>query len=339
MRQVITARRTLAIRGPRAAEGRAVAAGVTMKQMLEAGVHFGHQTRRWNPRMRPFIFTERHGIHILDLAQTVRRLDAALQQVRETVSAGQTVLFVGTKKQARDVIRAQADRCQMPYVTNRWLGGTLTNWSTISRRIEYLRDLEVRIASGEHEELPKRERLRLEKQFTRMQRAFGGISGLERLPGMIFVIDTKLEDIAVREANRTKIPIVAMCDTDADPDLIDFPVPSNDDAIRSIQLLTARVADAVLEGLAYGEVEQEAAAAGSVAAAAAPAEAAAAEAAPAEAAPAEAAPPEAAPPAAEAAQAGGAEGAEATAAATAAPEATPAVAPAAPAAPANPAGE
>ena len=327
-----------------------MAAGVTMKQMLEAGVHFGHQTRRWNPRMRPFIFTERHGIHILDLAQTVRRLDAALQQVRETVSAGRTVLFVGTKKQARDVIRAQADRCQMPYVTNRWLGGTLTNWSTISRRIEYLRDLEVRIASGEHEELPKRERLRLEKQFIRMQRAFGGISGLERLPGMIFVIDTKLEDIAVREANRTKIPIVAMCDTDADPDLIDFPVPSNDDAIRSIQLLTARIADAVLEGLAYGEVEQQAAAAASVTASGAPAEAAPAAAAPAAAAPAAAAPaaaappvaappvaapPVAAPPAAEPAQAGSSESAEATAT----PEATPAVAPAAPASPPNPAGE
>ncbi len=242
-----------------------MSAAATMKQMLEAGVHFGHQTRRWNPRMRPFIYTERHGIHILDLAQTVRRFDEALQQVRETVSAGQTVLFVATKKQARAVIRAEAERCGMPYVTNRWLGGTLTNWATISRRIEYLRDLEVRIASGEHEELPKRERLRLEKQFNRMQRAFGGISTLERPPGMLFVIDVKLEDIAVREANRTKTPIVAMCDTDADPTLIDFPVPANDDAIRAIQLVTGRVADAVLEGRAFGEVEQEAAAAGSVA--------------------------------------------------------------------------
>ena len=242
-----------------------MSAASTMKQMLEAGVHFGHQTRRWNPRMRPFIYTERHGIHILDLAQTVRRFEQALQQVRETVSAGQTVLFVATKKQARAVIRAEADRCGMPYVTNRWLGGTLTNWSTISRRIEYLRDLEVRIASGEHETLPKRERLRLEKQFNRMQRAFGGISTLERPPGMLFVIDVKLEEIAVREANRTKIPIVAMCDTDADPTLIDFPVPANDDAIRAIQLVTARIADAVLEGRAYSEVEQEAAAAGSVA--------------------------------------------------------------------------
>ena len=241
-----------------------MAAGVTMKQMLEAGVHFGHQTRRWNPRMRGFIFTERHGIHILDLAQTVRRLDVALQAVRDTVSAGRTVLFVATKKQARDVIRTQADRCSMPYVTNRWLGGTLTNWSTISRRIEYLRDLEARMAAGEHEALTKRERLRMVKQYNRMQRAFGGLAQMDRPPGMIFVIDPRLEDIAVREANRTKTPIVALCDTDADPDLIDLPVPANDDAIRSIQLLTTRIADAVLEGVAYGEVEREAAAAGSV---------------------------------------------------------------------------
>lgn len=241
-----------------------MAAGVTMKQMLEAGVHFGHQTRRWNPRMRNFIFTERHGIHILDLAQTVRRLDVALQAVRDTVSAGRTVLFVATKKQARDVIRTQADRCGMPYVTNRWLGGTLTNWATISRRIEFLRDLEARMAAGEHEALTKRERLRMVKQYNRMQRAFGGLAQMDRPPGMVFVIDPRLEDIAVREANRTKTPIVALCDTDADPDLIDFPVPANDDAIRSIQLLTARIADAVLEGVAYGEVEQEAAAAGSV---------------------------------------------------------------------------
>ena len=276
-----------------------MSAAATMKQMLEAGVHFGHQTRRWNPRMRPFIYTERHGIHILDLAQTVRRFDEALQQVRETVSAGQTVLFVATKKQARAVIRAEAERCGMPYVTNRWLGGTLTNWATISRRIEFLRDLELRIASGEHEMLPKRERLRLEKQYNRMQRAFGGISTLERPPGMLFVIDVKLEDIAVREANRTKTPIVAMCDTDADPTLIDFPVPANDDAIRAIQLVTARVADAVLEGRAYSEVEQEAAAAGSVAMMPPAEEAAAAEAVAATSAPAAV---EAEPPAAPAAQ-------------------------------------
>ncbi len=307
-----------------------MAAGVTMKQMLEAGVHFGHQTRRWNPRMRNFIFTERHGIHILDLAQTVRRLDVALQAVRDTVSAGRTVLFVATKKQARDVIRTQADRCGMPYVTNRWLGGTLTNWATISRRIEFLRDLEARMAAGEHESLTKRERLRMVKQYNRMQRAFGGLAQMDRPPGMVFVIDPRLEDIAVREANRTKTPIVALCDTDADPDLIDFPVPANDDAIRSIQLLTARIADAVLEGVAYGEVEQEAAAAGSVVDPAAEAVAAveAAEA---------AAPPAPAAPAAAAPAAPAAEAAAPPAPAAPAAEAPAAPAAEAPAAPAEPA--
>ncbi len=301
-----------------------MAAGVTMKQMLEAGVHFGHQTRRWNPRMRNFIFTERHGIHILDLAQTVRRLDVALQAVRDTVSAGRTVLFVATKKQARDVIRTQADRCGMPYVTNRWLGGTLTNWATISRRIEFLRDLEARMAAGEHEALTKRERLRMVKQYNRMQRAFGGLAQMDRPPGMVFVIDPRLEDIAVREANRTKTPIVALCDTDADPDLIDFPVPANDDAIRSIQLLTARIADAVLEGVAYGEVEQEAAAAGSVVDPAVEAVA-AIQAAEAAAAPAEAAP---------AVEAPAAPAAEAPAAPVEAPAAQAVEAPAAPTEPA-----
>jgi len=200
------------------------------------------------------------------------------------------VLFVGTKKQARDVIKAQADRCSMPYVTNRWLGGTLTNWSTISRRIEYLRDLEARMAASEHESLTKRERLRMLKEYTRMQRAFGGISQMERPPGMVFIIDPKLEDIAVREANRMGTPIVALVDTDANPDLINYPVPANDDAIRSIQLLTARLADAVLEGLAFGEVEREAVAAGSVVAAAAETPAVAAAEAPAAEAPAAEAP-------------------------------------------------
>ena len=255
-----------------------MAAGVTMRQMLEAGVHFGHQTRRWNPRMRPFIFTERHGIHILDLAQTVHRLDAALQKVREVVSGGQTVLFVGTKKQAQETIRTQADRCSMPYVTNRWLGGTLTNWTTISRRIEHLRTLESRVLSVETASLRKKERLKLEKEFARMERHFGGIRNLDRLPGLIYIIDPHMEEIPVREANRAKIPIVAMCDTDADPEIIDFPVPSNDDAIRAIQLITTRIADAVLEGTAYGEVEREAAA---VAATPPPAASSAADAAPA----------------------------------------------------------
>jgi small subunit ribosomal protein S2 len=233
-----------------------------MQQMLEAGVHFGHQTRRWNPRMRRYIYTERHGIHILDLAKTVRQLDVALQRVREVVSGGQTVLFVGTKKQAQEVVRTEAQRCGMPYVTNRWLGGTLTNWSTIAHRIEHLRELETRIGSTEDRSMSKKERLMLEKEHERLERAFGGLRDLDRPPGMLYVIDPMMEDIAVHEANRVRIPIVAMADTDANPDLLDYPVPSNDDAIRAIQLITAKVADACIEGRAYREVEQEAAEAG-----------------------------------------------------------------------------
>ena len=235
-----------------------MAAGVSMRQMLEAGVHFGHQTRRWNPHMRRFIFTERHGIHILDLAKTVPLLDQALQQVRAVSSSGQQVLFVGTTKQARETIRQEAERCGMPYVNTRWLGGTLSNWSTISRRITYFGELEQRFEAGEDPNLTKKERLLLSKEFERMQRAFGGLRRMNRLPGMLFVVDPTMEAIAVEEARRMKIPIVAMCDTDANPDRIDFPIPANDDAIRSIQLISARIADAVLEGLAYGEVEREA---------------------------------------------------------------------------------
>ncbi len=236
-----------------------MAAGVSMRQMLEAGVHFGHQTRRWNPHMRPFIFTERHGIHILDLAKTVPALDVALQQVRAVSSSGQQVLFVGTKKQARETLRQEADRCGMPYINTRWLGGTLSNWSTITRRIAYFKELEARALIGDDARLTKKERLLLAKEFERMQRSFGGLRGMERLPGMLFIVDPTVEAIAVQEARSMKMPIVAMCDTDADPDKVDFPIPANDDAIRSIQLIAARVADAVLEGLAYGEVEQEAA--------------------------------------------------------------------------------
>ncbi|MSP22757.1 MAG: 30S ribosomal protein S2 [Dehalococcoidia bacterium] len=232
-----------------------MAAGVTMRQMLEAGVHFGHQTRRWNPHMRPFIFTERNGIHILDLAQTVRRLDAALQKVRDVTSAGQTVLFVGTKKQARTIVAEAAGRANMPYVNNRWLGGTLTNWITVSRRIQHMLQLEERIQSGDTLSLPKRERLSLEKEHARLQRAFGGMRDMTRLPGALFIVDPTVEEIAVMEGGRIGIPIIAMCDTNADPDNIEFPIPSNDDAIRAIQLITARIADAALEGRAVGEVE------------------------------------------------------------------------------------
>ena len=234
-----------------------MAAGVSMRQMLEAGVHFGHQTRRWNPRMRPFIFTERHGIHILDLAKTVPALDVALQQVRAVASSGQQVLFVGTKKQAREVLRQEAERANMPYINSRWLGGTLSNWATISRRIGYYKDLEARAMLGEDQRMTKKERLLLQKEFERMQRSFGGLKNMERLPGMLFVVDPTMEAIAIEEANSMRIPIVAMCDTDANPDKVTYPIPVNDDAIRSIQLIAGRIADAVLEGMAYGEVEQQ----------------------------------------------------------------------------------
>ena len=234
-----------------------MADAVTMREMLEAGVHFGHQTRRWNPHMRQFIFAERNGIHIIDLGQTVGLLDAALDKIRDVVSAGQTLLFVGTKRQAREIVSTEAERCGMPYVTTRWLGGTLTNWSTISKRIEHFQELEQRVSSVEISELPKKERIVLERQFNRMQRAFGGLKQMSRLPGAVFIVDPTMDEITVNEANRSRIPIIAMCDTNSDPDLIDFPVPSNDDAIRAIRLMTRHVSEAVLEGLAVGEVEQQ----------------------------------------------------------------------------------
>ncbi|MDA0352095.1 MAG: 30S ribosomal protein S2 [Chloroflexi bacterium] len=237
-----------------------------MRQLLEAGVHFGHQTRRWNPNMRPFIFGERNGIHILDLAQTVPRLQAALDKVREVSSSGDKVLFVGTKKQARGIIEREAERCGMPYVNNRWLGGTLTNFSTITKRIQYYNELRSSLETNPEIETAtaglslrqtKRERVLLQKEYERLTRAFAGLRTLERPPGAVFIVDPSMEEIAVAESNRTRIPIIAMCDTNADPDVIDFPVPSNDDAIRAIQLMTGLVADAVLEGVAVGEVEQQ----------------------------------------------------------------------------------
>ena len=259
-----------------------MATATTMRQLLEAGVHFGHQTRRWNPNMRPFIFGERNGIHILDLAQTVPRLQAALDKVREVSSSGDKVLFVGTKKQARSIIEREAERSGMPFVNNRWLGGTLTNFTTISKRIQYYNELSegfaataaeaaaTVVATGEGEaegeeaentgggvRQTKRERVKLQKEYERLTRAFSGLRSLERPPGAVFIVDPAMEEIAVHEANRANIPIIAMCDTNANPDVIDFPVPSNDDAIRAIQLMTTLVADAVLEGVAVGEVEQQ----------------------------------------------------------------------------------
>ncbi len=230
-----------------------MATPVSMKQLLEAGVHFGHQTRRWDPRMRPFIFTERNGIHIIDLQQTVGRLGAAMEFVRDLVANGQDVLYVGTKKQAQEAVELEAKRAQLPYVTNRWLGGTLTNFATISRRIEHLLRLEDQIARGEFHNLPKKEVLRINDQIDRLNRYFGGIKSLARLPGALFIVDPTMERIAVAEAIRMKVPIVAMCDTNSNPDEIDYPIPSNDDAIRAVKLIASRIADAALEGLAMRE--------------------------------------------------------------------------------------
>ena len=220
----------------------------TMKELLEAGVHFGHQTRRWNPKMKPFIFTARNGIHILDLSQTVDRITAAEAFVRESAAAGREVLFVGTKKQAQEVVRAEAERAEMPYIVNRWLGGTLTNWQTIQARIDHMLRLEQQEATGQFELLPKREALKRHEEIERLRRYLGGLRHMTRLPGVMFIIDVPKEDLAVKEAVRLGIPIVAVCDTNADPTGVAYPIPSNDDAIRAIRLITTRITDAILEG-------------------------------------------------------------------------------------------
>jgi small subunit ribosomal protein S2 len=222
-------------------------AATTMKQLLEAGVHFGHQTRRWNPKMREYIFAERNGIHIIDLAQTVSRLDAALAFVRETVARGDSILFVGTKKQAQESVRAEAERSGQHYVNSRWLGGMLTNFTTIKRRIQRLEALEARRDAGDFERLTKKEAAKLTEEITKLNTVLGGIRKMRRLPGALFVIDPHREAIAVSEARRLEIPIAAMTDTNCDPDLIDWVIPANDDAIRSVKLICTKVADAVLD--------------------------------------------------------------------------------------------
>ena len=230
-----------------------MAAPVSMKSLLEAGVHFGHQTQRWDPRMRTFIFTERNGIHIIDLQQTVQYLSRACDFVRDVVASEKSILFTGTKRQAQETVETEAKRCLMPYVNNRWLGGTLTNFTTIQGRIDHLARLEDTKARGEHDRLPKKEALKIDKEIERLNRHFGGIKEMTQLPAAIFIIDTTAERIAVAEAHRLGIPIVAMVDTNGNPDEIDYPIPSNDDAIRAVRLITARIADAALEGLTLRE--------------------------------------------------------------------------------------
>jgi small subunit ribosomal protein S2 len=219
-----------------------------MKQLLEAGVHFGHQTRRWNPKMKPFIFMDRNGIHIIDLQQTVTRLNDAYKFVEQLVADGGTLLFVGTKKQAQEAVAEEAKRCGMFYVNQRWLGGMLTNFQTIQSRIRYLRDLEARRDRGDFERLPKKEVQRLQDDMVRLERILGGIKDMRRLPNALFIIDTRKERTAVLEARRLEIPIIALADTNCDPDEMDYPIPANDDAIRAVRLLCSKIADAAMEG-------------------------------------------------------------------------------------------
>jgi len=228
-----------------------------MKQLLEAGVHFGHQTRRWNPKMAPFIFMNRNGIHIIDLQQTVTRLNEAYKFVEQIAAEGGTILFVGTKKQAQEAVAEEASRCGMYYVNHRWLGGMLTNYQTIQLRIRYLRELETRRDRGDFDRLPKKEVQHLQDDVVRLERILGGIKDMRRLPNAIFIIDTRKERTAVLEARRLEIPIIALADTNSDPDEIDYPIPANDDAIRAVRLLSAKIADAVIEGRRELEAQQK----------------------------------------------------------------------------------
>ena len=221
---------------------------MSMSELLEAGVHFGHQAKRWNPKMRPYIFGERDGIHVLDLQQTVNALTIAQTFVSDTVTRGGTILFVGTKKQAQETIKEAAERSGMHYINHRWLGGLLTNFVTIRKRLAYMTDLERRQANGELELLPKAEQMSLEAELVKLRQNLGGIRGLRRLPDAVFIVDPKREQIAVKEASRLGVPIIAMVDTNCDPDPIDYVIPANDDAIRSIRLITNRIADAAVEG-------------------------------------------------------------------------------------------
>ncbi len=236
-----------------------------MKQLLEAGVHFGHQTRRWNPKMARFIFTERNGIYIIDLQKTVKKMDEAYNFVRDLAAEGGKVLFVGTKKQAQESIKNEAERCNQYFVNERWLGGMLTNFQTIEKRVKRLKTLEKQAEDGTFEILPKKEVTLLKHEMEKLQKYLGGIKDMKKLPDALFIIDPKKEEIAVSEARKLHIPIIATVDTNCDPDVIDYPIPANDDAIRAVKLLTGKIADAVLEGN-QGEQNEEGAAEGAEAA-------------------------------------------------------------------------
>ena len=230
---------------------------ISMKALLESGVHFGHRTNKWNPKMRPYIFTERNGIHIIDLQQTVKLLDEAYDVVRDTVAQGGKILFVGTKRQAQETIQVEADRCGMPYVNQRWLGGTLTNWITIQQRIVELTRLEKMFESGEVNLLTKKEGLLLQREINRLDSRLSGLRNMKTLPNLLFIVDIEREDTAVREAVSKEIPVIAMVDTNCNPSNIDYVIPSNDDAIRAIKLIIGHMADAVIEGKMMRKDEEE----------------------------------------------------------------------------------
>jgi small subunit ribosomal protein S2 len=265
-----------------------MAVKINIKTLLEAGCHYGHQTRRWNPKMKPYIFGARNEIYILDLKQTIIYADKAYTFVKDTVSHGGQVLFVGTKKQAQEPVQTQAERAGQPYINQRWLGGLLTNFVTMRSRVARMEELEAMVADGRMSALPKKEQAVLDKELEKLQRNLGGIRNMTSLPKAIFVIDTKREEIAVREANRLHIPVVGLIDTNSDPDVIDYPIPANDDAIRSVSLMCELMADACLAGSGQEQISVE-----EMAGTAAPAEEAPATEAPAEAPAAEATPAEA----------------------------------------------
>ena len=221
---------------------------VSMKSLLEAGVQFGHQTRRWNPKMARYIFTERNGIYIIDLQKTVKKVEEAYSFLRETAAAGETILFVGTKKQAQDAIKEEATRANMFFVNERWLGGMLTNFKTIETRIKRLKELEKMAEDGTFEVLPKKEVIGLRHEMEKLEKYLGGIKDMPKMPGAIVIVDPKKEKIAIQEAHKLGIPVVATVDTNCDPDEVDFPIPANDDAIRAVKLLISKLADAVIEG-------------------------------------------------------------------------------------------
>ena len=221
---------------------------ISMKQLLEAGVHFGHQTRRWNPKMKQYIFTERNGIYIIDLQMTVKKIEEAYYFIRDLAAQDKTILFVGTKKQAQESIEQEAKRCEMFYVNQRWLGGMLTNWKTIQTRIARLKKIDQMEANGDFDLLPKKEVIGLLNEREKLEKNLGGIKEMKKLPAALFVVDPRKEHIAIAEARSLNIPIVAIIDTNCDPDEVDFPIPGNDDAIRAVKLIAAKMADAVLEG-------------------------------------------------------------------------------------------